>query len=185
METTGPSDSISEVSLVPPFSTNLLATMQQGRWNHGVEIFGDKIVIFSGVKSPLFPAIKSVVMYDITKNECQELAPLPYRVSDMATVKWGDENVIIIGGSDNDCETFNKVLMYNVKTQKYHMLPNMKYARAACAAAVIKDTVIVMGGLDESATILKSVECFNFNRNGWEELPEMLEARFFTTAVVC
>ncbi len=36
-------------------------------------------------------------MYDIKKNKCEELAPLPYPVLNMATVKWAD-NVIVIGG---------------------------------------------------------------------------------------
>ena len=42
--------------------------------------------------------LQTVVIYDITKNECKELAPLPYPVSIMATVKWGDDHVVIMGG---------------------------------------------------------------------------------------
>ncbi len=94
-------------------------------------------------------ALRSVVMYDITKNECQELAPLPYSVFEMATVKWGDDNVMIMGGADSKGEPLNKVLMYNIKTQKSHMLPDMKYKRRGCVAVVVRDTVIVMGGKDE------------------------------------
>ncbi len=45
------SDSITEVSLDPPYTTKLLATMPQGRWYHGVAIFGDKIVIVGGKPS--------------------------------------------------------------------------------------------------------------------------------------
>ena len=39
--------------------------------------------------------------------------------------------------------------MYNIKTQKSHNLPDMKYNREGCVAAVVEDTVIVMGGKDE------------------------------------
>ena len=114
-----------------------------------------------------------------------ELSPLPYPVHNMATVKWGDDNVMIMGGSDNDNQPLNKVLMYNIKTQESHELQNMKYKRKGCVAAVVKDTVVVMGGQDERGNVLKSVEGFIFDRNSWEELPLMHERRCRATAVVC
>ena len=180
------SNSIFEVSLVPPYTTKSLAVMPKRRYYHGVSIFGDMIVIVGGDTSAFFfSTTDSVLMYDITKNECQKLTPLPYPVSQMATVKWGDDNIIIIGGADSKFEPLNKVLIYNIKTQECHMLPDMKYKRAGCVAAVVRDTVIVMGGQDERQNYLKSVECFRFDRYSWEELPEMHEARLWATAVVC
>ena len=180
------SDSITEISLLPPYTGKLLATMPQRRGFHGVAVFGDKILIVGGEKSNFnLSACGSVVMYDISKNECQELAPLPYSVCEMATVKLGNDSVMIIGGFDNNHQPLNKVLMYNIKTQKSHELPDMKYKRRGCVAAVVKDTVIVMGGKDEKGKVLKSVEGFRFDRNSWEELPEMQEMRLWATAVVC
>ena len=175
-------DSITEISLVPPYISKLLATMPQRRGYHGVTIFGDKILIVGG-RCDL--ALSTVVMYDITMNECQELAPLPQPMSDMATVKWGDDNVMIMGGILSDGQILNKVLMYNIKTQKSHMLPDMKYKRKGCVAAVVKDTVIVMGGKDEKGNWLKSVESFRFNSYTWQELPAMSEARYGAAAVAC
>ncbi|CAB3997239.1 RING finger 151-like [Paramuricea clavata] len=180
------SDGINEVSPVLPYTNKLLATMPQKRWYHCVALFGDKIVIVAGVQGMNYGTnLKSVVLYDITKNECQELAPLPYGVSEMATVKWGDDNVILAGGVDSDSKPLNKVLMYNIKTQKSHMLPEMKYKRQGCVAAVVRDTVIVMGGKDERGTFLKSVEGFRFDSYSWQELPELREGRYCATAVVC
>ena len=179
-------DRIDEISLVPPYTSRQLATMPQKRCNHGVAIFGDKILIVGGRKGwESKSALSSVVMYDITKNECQELAPLPYSMCEMATVKWDDDSVMIMGGVDKDCKSLNKVLMYNSKTQKILMLPDMKYKRKECVAAVVKDTVIVMGGRDKKGNHLKSVESFRFDRYSWEELPEMHEARASATVVVC
>ena len=180
------SDRINEISLVPPYTSKLLAIMPKRRCSHGVAIFGDKILIVGGGKNIVLDStLRSVVMYDITKNEFQELAPLPYPVRAMATVKWGDDNVMIMGGLDSGNQTLKKVLMYNIKTQKSHELPNMKYKRRGCAAAVVRDTVIVMGGQDERGNDLKSVEGFRFDRNSWEELPPMNESRWWATAVVC
>ena len=180
------SDSITEISLVPPYTSKLLVTMPQRRGFHGVAIFGDKILIVGGREKPRSSsASRSVVMYDINKNECQELPPLPYPVSNLAAVKWADNNVLIMGGVDSDGKSLNKVLTYNIKTQKSHELPNMKYKRIGCVAAVVRDTVIVMGGKDEKGNALKSVEGFRFDRYSWEELPPMHEARCWAAAVVC
>ena len=179
------SDSITEISLAPPYTSKVLAIMPQRRCYHGVAIFGDKILIVGGRESwQSNSSLRSIVMYDVTKNECRELAPLPYPVYEMATVKWGDDSVMIMGGDSNG-KPSNKVLMYNIKTQKSHELPNMKYKRRGCVAAVVRDTVIVMGGRDERGNCLKSVEGFRFDRNSWEELPPMHEARLTAAAVVC
>jgi hypothetical protein len=181
------SDSIAEISLVPPYTSKLLATMPQARYEHGVAVFGDKILILGGSPSIWHHRgnLASVLLYDITKNECKELAALPYPVSEMATVKWGDDSVIIAGGVGSNAQPLNKVLLYNIKIQKSRMLPDMKYKRKGCVAAVVRDTVIVMGGMDERRKYLKSVECFRFDRYSWQELPEMQEARHWATAVVC
>ena len=179
--------SITEISLVPPYTRKTLANMPEGRYHHGVAIFGDKILIVGGrgESGGDWSTLRSVIMYDITKNKFHELAPLPYRVHEMATVKWDDDNVMIVGGDDGWGQPLNKVLMYNIKTQKSHELPNMKYLRIGCVAAVVEDTVIVMGGADERYNHLKTVEGFRFDRNSWEELPPMHEARCYARAVVC
>ena len=178
------SNRITEISLVPPYTSKLLATMPQESTDHGVVLFGDKIVIVGG-GNDFATALEKVVMYDITRNEFQELAPLPYPVYEMATVKWRDDHIIIIGGTDNEDEPLSKVLIYNIKTQKSHLLPDMKCERRDCAAAVIGDTVIVMGGKDGNGDPLKSVESFTFDRFTWEELQEMNDAKWGATAVVC
>ena len=186
IEKGGQSDSITEISLVPPYTSKQIATMPQRRYCHGVAIFGDKILIVGGRESRRSSStLRSVVIYDITRNQFQELAPLPYPIYEMATVKWGEDNVMIMGGADINDQSLNKVLMYNIKTQKSHELPDMKYKRRGCVAAVVRDTVIVMGGRDERRNCLKSVEGFRFDRNSWEELPSMHVERFSPTAAVC
>ena len=180
------SGDIIEVSLVPPYTSNVLAAMPQTRWYHGAVLFGCEIVTLGGRKNVSYHTnLKTVLLYDITKNECKELAPLPYPVSEMGAVKWGEDNVMLVGGADCNGQSLNKVLIYNIKTQKSHMLPDMKYKRGGCVAVVVRDTVIVMGGEDEEGNYLKSAESFRFDRFTWEELPEMQEARCDATAVVC
>ena len=170
---------ITEISLVPPCTRKLLATMPDSTYNHGVAIFGDKIMIVGGVSNG-----GNVLEYDITRNAFRKMASLPYHVKNMAMIKWGD-NFIILGGSGKK-SILSKVLMYNIKSEKSYMLPEMLNKRDGCVAAVVDDTILVMGGKDEGGKYLKSVESFRFDRFTWEELPDMREERFDASAgVLC
>ena len=99
----------------------------------------------------------------------------------MATVKWGD-NIVVIGGADKGRKALDTVIIYNVKTEQSHMLPPMKFKRWGCTAVVVQNHIVVLGGCGEQGS-LKSVEAFNFESNTWQELPEMSQARHDYTAV--
>ena len=178
------SDCIHEVKLKPPYTVKLLSKMPEPRACHSTVVRDDSVLIIGGTKARNYKDnLSSVLSYDIKNNECQQLPELPYPVCNMATVKWG-ENVVIIGGGDKDSKALNNVIIYNVKTGNSHMLPPMLHKRKACMAVVIENTIVVLGGRDERGNDLKSVEGFSFDRYTWEELPDMNETRWFGTAVV-
>ena len=178
------SDCIHEVRLKPPYTVKLLSKMPEPRTYHSTVLCDDSILIVGGRKTESYEDNLSVVLsYDIKNNECQQLPELPYPVSEMATVKWG-ENVVIIGGTDKDGKALNNVIIYNVKTGNSHMLPPMLHKRYGCMAVVIENTIVVMGGIDENENVLKSVQGFSFDRYTWEKLPDMNEDRVWGTAVV-
>ena len=178
------SDCIHEVQLVPPYTVKTLSRMPELRRNHCMEIFHDSLLIVGGSTTGRDQDnLSSVVLYDIKKNECKQLAPLPYEVSEMATVKWAD-NIVVIGGADKHGKVLDTVIIYNVKTEQYHMLPAMRYKRRGCTAVVIGNSIVVLGGSDERWKILRSVEAFNFESYTWQELPEMSQGRYLHTAVV-
>ena len=178
------SDCIHEVELKPPYTVKLLSKMPEPRACHSTVLCDDKILVVGGRKNGGCKGnLSSVLSYDIKNNECQQLPELPYPVSDMATIKWG-ENVMIIGGSDKDGKALNKVIIYNVKTGNSHMLPPMLRKRKGCMAVVIENTIVVLGGRDEKLDDLKSVEGFSFDRYTWEKLPDMKNHRSWATAVV-
>ena len=178
------SDKIHEVQVVPPYTVKNLSRMPEPRQRHCTEIFDDSLLVLGGRRLPsnCRDNLSSVVLYDIKKNVCKQLAPLPYEVSDMATVRWED-NVFVIGGTNKYGKALNTVIMYNVKTEQSHMLPPMRCKRLGCTAVVVGNNIVVLGGWGEQGE-LKSVESFNFERNTWQELPEMSEARRMHTAVV-
>ena len=177
------SDCIHEVQLVPPYTVKILSRMPEPRRGHSTQLFDDNLLIVGGRTSNSYrDSLSSVVLYDIKKNECKQLAPLPYEVSVMATVRWGD-NIVVIGGLDKRGKELDTVIIYNVKTEQSHLLPSMRCKRYGCTAVVIRNNIVVLGGRDEQRHHLKSVEAFNFESYTWQELPEMSQARWLHTAV--
>ena len=176
-------DEIHEVKLVPPYTVKTLSKMPEPRSGHCTEIFEDSLLILGGRTTHLCKDnLNSVVLYDIKNNLCKQSTALPYEVSRMATVRWGD-NFVVMGGADKHGNALNTVIMYNVKTQQSRMLPPMRYKRWGCTAVVVGNNIVVLGGRGEPG-VQKSVECFNFERYTWQELPEMSQARHCHTAVV-
>ena len=175
-------DKIHEVQVVPPYTVTTLSRMPEPRQRHCTEMFGDSLLILGGRTTGAFRNnLSSVILYNIKNNVCKQLAPLPYKVSFMTSVKWGD-NVVVIGGNDNRCNPLDTVIMYNVKTEQSHMLPPMRCKRWGCTAVVVGNNIVVLGGFSRQG-VLKSVESFNFERYTWEELPEMSQGRYWHTAV--
>ena len=177
------SDRIDEVLLAPLYTTKTLSRMPEPRQGHGMGIFDDSLVIVCESTTANYEDnLSSVVLFDIEKQECKQLA-LPYEVSDMATVRWGD-NIVVIGGADKDGNRLDTVIMYNVKTEKSHKLPPMKSERRGCTAVVIGNNIVVLGGENQQRNDVKSVEAFNFERYHWEEHSEISTERSFHIAVV-
>jgi hypothetical protein len=178
-----PSNHIHKVQLVSPYAVEILPTMPQPKQHHSTQLFDDNLLIVGG-KTTIHNQnnLNSVVRYDISTMERNELAPLPYEVSMMATVRWGD-NIVVMGGCDIDGDDLNTVIMYNVEAQTHHMLPSMLRTRSGCTAVVIENNIVVLGG-SSGGVPLKSVEAFNFTSYAWEEFPEMLQERRLPTAVV-
>ncbi|CAB4002159.1 E3 ubiquitin- ligase NRDP1 [Paramuricea clavata] len=178
------SDCIHELQLKPPYAVKLVSKMPEPRTRHSTVLCDDSILIVGGKKSMAYKDnLSSVLSYNIKKNECQQLPALLYPVSEMATVKWA-ENVVIIGGADKDEKALNNVIIYNIKTGNSHMLPPMSHKRRGCMAVVVENTIVVLGGMDERRIHLKSVESFSFDNYTWEDLPGMKESRWLATAVV-
>ena len=165
------SDKIYEISMVPPYSTKILTTMPEPRYDHTMELFEDKLFIFGGCGGR---ACDTVMMFNLVTKEWKMMRPLPFRVDEMATVLW-QNNVIVLGGRASK----DSVVMYNLTTGESKYLPSMKHKRQGCAAVVTGDVLVVMGG-----SKVKSAEAFHFQQQVWEKLPDMNEARMYASAVV-
>ena len=174
------SDMIYEIQLYFPFTTKVLAKLPPTTpiKGCGTVLANDKIFMFGGrIREKANQATANVTMYDITKNEFKELAPLPYAVCNMATVKCG-ENVVLAGGAAKypHNNKKNTVVSYNIETEECTELPPMKQMRCECCAVVDRNSLVVMGGESRNGT-LNSVEAFDFKTSKWSDLPSMKEAR--------
>ncbi|XP_028406645.1 uncharacterized protein LOC114529098 [Dendronephthya gigantea] len=179
------SDGIYEIKLTPPYTTRLLTQLPERRCFHGCQIIDNEIVVAGGRTSYSFEhATNTVFAYDINNNEWKTLSPLPFPILEMATVGY-EGNIILIGGTDENCETLNTVFMYEVKTGKIKMLPCLNHKRAGSAAVITGNMIIVIGGYDyETKTYLNSVECLDLSVNEWKELAPMTKKRGYATAVL-
>ncbi|CAB4028962.1 galactose oxidase [Paramuricea clavata] len=169
---------------MPSYAVKILSRMPEPRRDHSTQLFDDNLLIVGGRTTASYQDnLSSVILYDIKKNECKKLAPLPYEVNDMTTVRLGDK-IVVLGGVDIHGQALDTVIIYNVKTEQSHVLPPMRCKRWGCTAVVIGNNIVVLGGMDEQRRVLKSVEAFNFESYTSQELPEMSQARCVHTAVL-
>jgi hypothetical protein len=170
------SDKIYEISMVPPYSTKILTTMPEPRYDHTMELFEDKLFIIGGFDGG---EKDTVMMFNLVTKEWKMMKPLPFEVDEMATVLW-QNNVIVVGGRPST----DTVVMYNLTTGESKYLPSMKHKRCGCAVVVTGDVLVVMGGYSDESGYLKSAEAFHFQEQVWEELPDMNEERQYASNVV-
>ena len=162
-----------ETSLDSPEQSRIFLQEEQCRDCCGVHRFGDNVYIVGGQESKM-------EKYDVTKNEMKTLPSLPYKVSDMATVAYKD-NIVIIGGYDGK-KCLNDVAMFNVTTHEYKKWPSMLKNRRVCTAVIMGDVIVVLGGCGKAH--FNTVEYYVIGDSAWQKLPAMNLARSYATACV-
>ena len=172
---------ISELQLTSPCTLRKLCQMPEPRSCHGAEIFEHKVMIFGEHHGQR--CLNTVLEFDLKKNECKKMPPLPHPLSSMATVCWRNQ-FVVLGGCNEREKALNDVLMYDCKTGKTTALPSMLEKRYRCCAAITGDTIVVMGGCYKDGETLSSVECFTMGGSAWEYLPAMNETRTGAVAEV-
>ena len=175
------SDMISELQVTSPCTMKKLCQMPEPRSSHGAEIFEDKVMILGGEGDQ--GHLNTVLEFDVNKNECKKMSPLPHPLSQMATVCWRNQ-VVVLGGRYKIKNALNDVFMYDCKTGKITALPSMMEKRCRCSAVITGETIVVMGGSNEKRESFSSVECFTMGGSAWEYLPAMNKDRYGAVANV-
>ena len=177
----GRTSDINELQLTSPCTMKKLCQMPEPLDCHGVEISEDKVMILGGEGNQGY--LNTVLEFDVNKNECKKMPPLPHPLSEMATVCWRDQ-VVVFGGRNERENALNDVFMYDRKTGKITTLPSMVEKRCRCCAVITGDTIVVMGGDNEKDESLSSVECFTMGGSAWKYLSAMNKARHRAVAEV-
>ena len=134
-----------ELCLVAPYTCKQLCEMPgPPRGNYTVVAFEHKVLIFGGQSGSEDNVLDSVLQFDISTNQFKVMPPLPWAVSNLASVRWEDQ-AVLIGGFSND-QYLEKILMCDSKTGNTTELPSMLEGRSACAAVITSNTIVVMGG---------------------------------------
>ena len=167
-------DTIYELLLVPPYSSKLLCHMKKKRALHGVELFGNKVLIAGGVE-----AKTDVEIFDIARSECFEMPPLPSPVYGMGTARRGD-TMLLVGGKNTKVKPSNEIIEYDFKTGHSKVIFTMKKTRFGCSSVYRENTLIVIGGTNDD---LNAVYCFDFLSNSWTKLPSIAEGRLLACVV--
>ena len=182
----GPSSNIYRLSLVPPYTVELIGQMPEPRSYHNAEIFDDKVIILCGSSRGCGRDVEwldTVLQYDITTNSFKTLPPLPAEIIFSATATWKD-NVVIVGGVSKGFDIIDPVWLYNISSGESQRLPPMIQERRECAAVVAGDILVVLGGTSAGIGTHALAECYNFMTNKWTELPPMKQERRFASALV-
>ena len=167
-------DMINELQLTSLCTMKKLCQMPEPRDCHGAEIFENKVMILGGQGGQ--GCLDTVLEFDVKKRKCKKMPPLPHPLSEMATVCWKDQ-FVLLGRRNERGEASNHVFMYDCKTGKITALPSMLEKRYKCCAVITGDTIVVMGGENVMCEIRCSVECFTMGGSVWRYLPAMNKAR--------
>ena len=174
-------DTCVELSLAEPYTCRERCTVPEPvRKGYRLVAFEHKVLIFGGKNGDRI--LNNVLEFDLTTNKFKDMPPLPCALHEMATVRWGDQAVLIGGLNENGYT--NKVYMYNSKSGQTTKLPPMTEERAGCCAVITGNTIVVMGGKGRKTYRLSSVEAFTLGGYSWRRLPAMNDIRSLPAAVV-
>ena len=176
-------DTIHDIPLASSCKPQPLCKLPEPKCHHGATVIKDKMYIIGGCKQYANTATDDVIEYDPASKACKLLKPLPYAVSGIQTASWQNK-ILVVGGLNRKGKYLDSVIMYDVNTQRHHILPKMHKKRAYCTAVVVGNRLIVMGGADERSSRISSVESYDFQTYTWSDMAPMDEPRAYATAVV-
>ena len=85
--------------------------------------------------------------------------------------------IYVFGGHDGN-NFHSSAEVYDITTQEWSQLPQMKEERFGCAATVVGNRIYVVGGEDDNFKVHSSCEVFDTSTNTWSyHIPDMNEKR--------
>ena len=95
-----------------------------------------------------------------------------------------EDKVLILGGNDDDDNTLDSVLEFDVKKNQVKKMARLPRALWGMATVRWRDKVVVLGGRDGEDNILNDVYMYDCKTGKITALPPMLEKRYLCCAVI-
>ncbi|XP_054158203.1 uncharacterized protein LOC128956511 [Oppia nitens] len=150
-----------------------IAPMNIIRYGHDATVIQNTIYVCGGQNGNVF---KSCEYYSLTTNEWHFAQPMDTDRRNLELVA-NDGFIYAIGGH-NGKEYLNTMERYDIKTQQWQPMGNMRYARAYFGSALFMGKLYVCGGLGNNDQ--KSCESYDPKANQWTPIASMLlDRRYF------
>lgn len=160
------------------------------RWNQ----LGALRAVYSLIKGPAHAELHlndAFMVDDVALAVCLFLGVLPVRILGQASKQMGlatkatlsvlmrrqAASVFVCGGRA-DKRTLDVVERYDVNSNSWSPLPNMRQRRNGASAGVLRGQLYVCGGRNSTDPALSSTERFDPDTEVWEELPAMEYGRW-------
>ncbi|XP_034249410.1 kelch-like protein 5 [Thrips palmi] len=154
--------------------TKVIPPMQTPRSFFGVCCSDDKIYVAGG--STPSSAIKTVEVFNFTKNQWTYLPPLREALSGIRMALWNGQ-LVLTGGQYADLAE-NSFSYLDEKSASWKDYTPMSTNRSFHGLINVSGVLYAMGGKIEDNTVLRSMERYDYNEKKWFSLAPMHEQRY-------
>jgi N-acetylneuraminic acid mutarotase len=148
------------------------------------EVVNDKVYVIGGVDYSKNTQFNKVEVYDTTKNEWNRSAtPMPQRIDHGAAVAYNGK-IYVPGGFAKGKVPTDKLLIYDLKTNKWHEGKSLLSPRGALTAQFINGTLYIIGGVNSSQVPVNTMEAYDPKTDTWTTKKPMPTARHHLESVV-
>jgi N-acetylneuraminic acid mutarotase len=133
------------------------------------------VFVFSGFNDQKLLTCEA---YDIQRGTWKEICQISKARTKFSAVPISKSRILIFGGKQADGQRTGEIEEYNIKTNKFKVLPfKLPKPRSGFAACVKREEgkIFFCGG--NSGSVLKKFDCLDLKKGKWSRWPEMIQKR--------
>jgi N-acetylneuraminic acid mutarotase len=138
------------------------------------------IFVFSGFNDK---KLLHCEVFDVQRGIWREIAQISNARTKFAAVPISKTRILIFGGKQSDGQRTADIEEYNLKHNKFKVLPfKMPKARSGFAACVKRDEARIFfcggnSGSGQNGSVLRKFDCLDLKKGKWSRLPDMIMKR--------
>ena len=133
------------------------------------------IFVFSGFNDSKLLSCEAL---DIQRGVWKEVAQISKPRTKFSAVPISKSRILLFGGKQVDGQRTGEIEEYNLKTNKFKVLPfKMPKPRSGFSSCVKREEgkIFFCGG--NSGSVLRKFDCLDLKKGKWSRLPEMIQKR--------